>query len=142
MKKVFALMSLLLVVIMVFTACGATGTTTPASTAATDSAASASSTAAAAEPTKTEPAAELTVAYITFGAEPKDAQLVSDALSKLTLEKINATVKLLPINAGQYNQQLNLMLTSNEALDAFVVFFDNRSAFVSKGSVIELDSLL
>ncbi|NTV90028.1 MAG: ABC transporter substrate-binding protein [Clostridiales bacterium] len=34
------------------------------------------------------------------------------------------------------------MLTSNEALDAFVVFFDNRSAFVSKGSVIELDSLL
>ncbi len=141
MKKGFALLSLLIAVLMVFTACGSAGGNSPTSTAEA-TAPAATAQAASTAPEKTEPPAELTAAYITFGGEPKDLQMVNDELSKLTLEKINVKIKLMPINIGQYNQQINLMLSSNEALDTFVVFYDMRAGFISKGAAIELDDLL
>jgi putative aldouronate transport system substrate-binding protein len=42
--------------------------------------------------------------------------LVQEALNKITQEKINATVKLVPIGFTDWKQQINLMFSSSEKL--------------------------
>ncbi|MBB6695597.1 ABC transporter substrate-binding protein [Cohnella xylanilytica] len=85
---------------------------------------------------------ELTVAYFTFGSVPKDQQLVEAELSKLTKAKINATVKLLPISLSTWQNQINLMLTSNEKLDLMVLMGNSYANQAAKGQLVELDELL
>jgi len=93
--------------------------------------------------TNNEKPYELTMAYIVFGGNVSDAELVSQELSKLTKEKINVTVKLLPINVAAYTQQVNLMLTSNEKLDIVELFPPlNYPGLASKESLLPLDELL
>lgn len=89
-----------------------------------------------------EKAVELDIAYPIFGAVPKDLNLVQDAINKISLQKINATVKLTPVSFGNWEQQVNLMLSSNEKLDLMVVTSNLYSNFVAKGQLIALDQLL
>lgn len=65
---------------------------------------------------------EVTVAFPVFGTVPKDTELVQAEISKITQAKINATVKLMPISIGQWNQQMNLMVSSGEKLDLALTF--------------------
>ncbi len=95
--------------------------------------------------TDSGPATELTVAYFTFGNTPADLAQVQDELSRLAKEKINATVKLLPISIGAWNQQMNLMLTSNEKLDLILTGSSATLGYapqVSKGQLLPLNELL
>ncbi|MDQ0115165.1 ABC transporter substrate-binding protein [Paenibacillus harenae] len=85
---------------------------------------------------------ELTVAYFTFGSVPQDQKLIEEELSKITKEKINATVKLLPISLSAWQNQVNLMLTSNEKLDLMVLMGNTYANQVAKGQLIALDELL
>lgn len=85
---------------------------------------------------------ELNVAYPIFGAVPKELSVVQDAINKISLQKINATVKLTPISFGSWEQQVNLMLSSNEKLDLMVVTSNLYSGFVAKGQIIPLDQML
>lgn len=88
---------------------------------------------------------ELTVAFITFGNTPADIEQVQAEISKLAQEKINATVKLLPIAIGSWNQQMNLMLTSNEKLDLIVTGSSPTFGYgpqVAKGQLLPLDDLV
>lgn len=97
------------------------------------------------EPAKgneTEESYELTVAYFTFGSVPKDQLQIEQALNEITKEKINATVKLLPISFSAWQNQINLMLTSNEKLDLMVLMGTGYANQVSKGQLVEMDSLL
>lgn len=72
-----------------------------------------------------------------------DVELVQEEINKITLEKINATVKLMPIDWAAWNQQINLILAGNEQLDLLVTSaFMNYSSMVSKGQLIPLDDLL
>jgi putative aldouronate transport system substrate-binding protein len=90
-----------------------------------------------------EKATELTVAFYIHTAPPADLELVEEEISKYTKEKINATIDLVPISLGQYEQQTNLMLSSNEKLDALVV--SSRMGYnsqVNKGQLLPLDELL
>jgi putative aldouronate transport system substrate-binding protein len=89
---------------------------------------------------------ELTMAFLAFGPPPKDLELVQNEINKLTKEKINATVKLLPINASQYTQQTNLMLSSKEKLDLLITgnipgFLDYSGQSV-RGQLLPLDELI
>jgi putative aldouronate transport system substrate-binding protein len=89
---------------------------------------------------------ELTMAFLAFGPPPKDLELVQNEINKLTKEKINATVKLLPINASQYTQQTNLMLSSKEKLDLLITgnipgFLDYSGQSV-RGQLYPLDELI
>ncbi|MDR4946742.1 ABC transporter substrate-binding protein [Neobacillus cucumis] len=74
---------------------------------------------------------------------PKDLNLVQDEINKITKKKINAKVKLTPINIGNYVQQTNLMLSSNEKADLMLVtsFFGYTSQ-VAKGQLLPLDDLV
>ena len=89
---------------------------------------------------------ELTMAFLAFGPPPKDLEVVQTEINKLTKVKINATVKLLPINASQYSQQTNLMLSSKEKLDLLITgnipgFLDYSGQSV-RGQLLPLDQLI
>ncbi|WP_337102589.1 ABC transporter substrate-binding protein [Paenibacillus sp. YIM B09110] len=85
---------------------------------------------------------ELTMAYFTFGAVPQDLLLIQDEVNKIAQQKINVTVKLLPISFSAWTNQVNLMLTSNEKLDLMPLFGTSYANMVAKGQLIELDDLL
>lgn len=77
------------------------------------------------------------------GSVPKDLKIVEDEINKLTMEKINVKIKLTPINIGNYVQQTNLMLSSNEKVDLMLVasFFGYTSQ-AAKGQLLPLDDLV
>lgn len=89
-----------------------------------------------------EQATNLTMAFIGIGTFT-DIEEVQQAINKITLEKINATVKLVPIDVSAWQQQVNLLLTGSEPLDLLVTSsLFNYSTQVSRGQLIELDELL
>ncbi|MCL6601270.1 MAG: ABC transporter substrate-binding protein [Paenibacillus sp.] len=90
---------------------------------------------------KVEEPTELTVAFPLFGSVPKDMALIQDAVNEVTLKKINAKVELLPINFSSWQQQMNLMLSSDEKLDLIAVV-GSFTQFMSKNQLIPLDKLL
>jgi putative aldouronate transport system substrate-binding protein len=103
-----------------------------------------SSSAAAASPTakKLDPV-ELTWYYPENKANP-DLQLVNDAVNKITQAKINATIKLKPIEFGTYEQKMNTMVAANEPMDiiwtsSWLFKFDQNE---KKGVFQPLDDLL
>lgn len=90
-----------------------------------------------------EPPVELTLYYITFAESPADMALVQEELDRLTLEKINATVKLTPLSVSVYGEQINLLLSSQEPFDLFYnSIARNVQGQVNSGQIIPLDELL
>lgn len=88
-----------------------------------------------------EEAYELTMAYPAF-TKIDDLPLVQEEINKITKEKINATVKLMPIGAAAWAQQSNLLLTGNEKLDLIVSTAPGYLTQAAKGQYIPLDELL
>ncbi len=145
MKRSFGILALLMALLMVFAACGGGAATTPTTTAAAAStAAPAESTAAA--PAATEepkgPPTELVIAWLVTGANPADQALVEEALNKVVTPKINATVKLMPVNFGAAMQQQNLMLSSNEKVDLMMTFPYTYQMYAAQGKIQEIGPLL
>lgn len=79
-----------------------------------------------------EDMAEITMAFYT-STEPNSASLeaVEAAINEISESSINVHVKLLPISMGSYDQQVNLMIAGNEALDLMATFFVGSTAFNS-----------
>ncbi|GAE93118.1 multiple sugar ABC transporter [Gracilibacillus boraciitolerans JCM 21714] len=84
----------------------------------------------------------LTIAFPYFYGEPEDLEKVETEISKLAEEKINTTVDILALSISAYQQQMNLMLTSDEKLDLMVILADQLSPQVSRGQLHELDNNL
>jgi putative aldouronate transport system substrate-binding protein len=85
---------------------------------------------------------ELNVAYLNIGTAT-DLPEIQAAVNKITQEKINATVKFMPIDFGAWQQQINLMLAGNEKLDLLVTGSGlNFGTQAAKGQLIPLDDLL
>lgn len=76
------------------------------------------------------------------GGEPKDLKLIQDEINKMTKEKINATVKLIPIGFGAWAQQKTLMMSGNEQVDLILSGLGTYSQEVAKGQLLELDGYL
>lgn len=91
---------------------------------------------------KDEETYDITMAFLSF-TTIDDIDLVQEEINKITKEKINATVTLLPINGGAWEQQTNLMLTGNEKLDLLVTGSNyNYSMQALKGQLVPLNDLL
>jgi ABC-type sugar transport system, periplasmic component len=86
----------------------------------------------------------LNMAFMTLGTTAKDMQAVEDEVNKITLEKINAKVKVMPISQSAWIQQMTLMLSGNEKLDlAIEAGYDaSFSTQVANGQWLPLDELL
>ncbi|WP_372662334.1 ABC transporter substrate-binding protein [Cohnella sp.] len=137
-KTVTILLSVILMLTLVLAACG------NSNNGASDSTNSASKAPATGESSSSnnEKELELTVAFLAIG-NMKEVQLVQDEISKITKAKINATVKLMPIDIGAWVQQTNLLLAGNEKLDLMVgSSYFNYSSQVAKGQLLPLDDLL
>ena len=85
---------------------------------------------------------EITVAYFIYVTVPEDQELVEAEINKLVQEKINAKVKLVPIPMGNYQQQLNLMLSSGEKIDLVSLQAAHMSDFAAKGQILPLNDLI
>lgn len=137
-KAVTLLFSVLLILSLLVSACSGSnnsgnnaGSSDPAGN---DGAAAASSS--------NEKELEMTIAFIGLG-NMNEVALVEEQISKITKEKINATVKLMPIDIGAWVQQVNLLLAGNEPLDLLVTSsFFNFSSQVAKGQLLPIDELV
>lgn len=84
----------------------------------------------------------ITMAFLATSNVP-DLALVQAEINKIALEKIGATVTLMPISPAAWLQQTNLMLTSGEKLDLIVTSSDfGYDVQASKGQLVALDELL
>ena len=91
----------------------------------------------------TEEVTELNVAFYIHGERPRDLSLVQEKINEITLEKLNVTVNLMPIASGNYQQQMNLIMSGNEKLDLAVS--SGRMGFStwsSNGQLLDLNDLL
>jgi len=85
---------------------------------------------------------ELVFAFLNYG-NFTDLQKVQDEINKIALEKINATVKLTPIDAGAWSQQMNLQLVGNEPLDLIITSSGlGYEGQATKGQLVALDELI
>jgi putative aldouronate transport system substrate-binding protein len=116
---------------LVLSACSSNKETSPTSSSAATAA------------TKEEKPVELTWYYP--GPPQKDLASVQEAINKYTLEKINATVQLKPIDFGGYDQKMNTVLAANEEFDIawssggwLLQYVPN----VRKGAFLNIDDLL
>lgn len=77
------------------------------------------------------------------GTKQKDHDQVMDAINEYLKEKINATISIEPIEWGQWDQKVNLMIASREPVDIyFTAQWSNLVVNVSKGAFLALDDLL
>lgn len=136
MKRICVIISMVLVVMMVFTACG----TGSGNKSATTPESSASVSTSAASTTQKEPPTELKIMYM--ANQQKDNTLLEEAADKILAPKINVTIKLLQVNPGAYMQQQNLVLSSGEKLDLMISFPFSFSAIAAQGAIQEIGPML
>ena len=101
-----SLIALLLVVCMAAAACS--GTNDPANPASGGSGSGSGNGA-------TEKPVELTW-YMPIGSQ-RDLAAVQEEANKIILEKINATVRIMTVDFGSYDQKMNTMAAAGEAFD-------------------------
>lgn len=138
MKRAISIIAVLMAVLMLSTACGSGGSGSAAGATTANATAAATSTASE---TKSPPT-DLTMAFLVTGSQPVDLAMVEEALNKVVIPKINAKIKLLPVNFGAAMQQYNLMLSSNEKLDLMMTFPMTYSSLVGQGKIQEIGPLL
>lgn len=84
---------------------------------------------------------EVVYAYPSFSNIPADNQEVQEAINKISIEKINVKVKLLPISNSAFTNQINLMLSSGEKLDMFAML-GNYSTQIAKGALYPIGNIM
>ncbi|MBO0994685.1 ABC transporter substrate-binding protein [Bacillus sp. SD088] len=82
------------------------------------------------------------IKWYTIGTPQKDTNKVFEEVNKYTKEKINATVKLTQIDWGDFEQKMQVIISSGEPFD---IGFTNGGTYVQdaqKGAYLPLDDLL
>jgi putative aldouronate transport system substrate-binding protein len=138
MKKRSSWIVGILILLLTLTACGG-------NTASNNKKENATPSNETTAPAESEETVNLTMTYMVLN-NPTDIDLIEQELNKLTKEKINATVDLVPIQLSNYNQQINLMMTSKEKMD--LVMTGNLGSILTyaqqapKGQLLAIDELL
>lgn len=90
------------------------------------------------------PPVELTYQFPAFNGVQKDTQLVQDELNKILKQKINATIKLVEVEGGAYEEKQKLAFAAGEKSDLVFTapWLFNYANNVTQGNFIPLDDLL
>lgn len=146
-KILFIALALMLAVMMALSACSTTnksgqGTNTPSAVASQSNSPSATNTGK--DPVDKQAELEpYEVSIVYFGTPEADVALVEEKLNEFFKERINATVKLMPIAASDYQNRTELMMNTGEKMDlVFTASWLNYFGNVTKGAFLELDELL
>lgn len=70
--------------------------------------------------------------------DARDVQHVEDAFNALSVPQIGVKVKLQPITFGTYMQQIQMVLSSDDALDVFPMFSSNAGTYIDAGYVVDI----
>lgn len=92
-----------------------------------------------------EDMADINVVSISMGPIPNDVKLVEDAINEITEQEINTHVNFEIIEVGNYEQQMNLKISSNEKLDLMVTLPGGPTSLptmVSQNQCLALDDML
>ncbi|WEK55253.1 MAG: ABC transporter substrate-binding protein [Candidatus Cohnella colombiensis] len=135
-KSMMLVVSLILALTMVLSACGSkdnNSSTSPSASSGTGSDPSAG---------KTEKPVELI--WYTIGTPQRDVDKVMEEVSKYTAEKIGVTVKMTQLDWGDYDQKMKVMTASGTKMD---IMFTSSWAFdyvqnARKGAFLAIDDLL
>ncbi|MGG1519221.1 ABC transporter substrate-binding protein [Paenibacillus oryzisoli] len=77
------------------------------------------------------------------GTPQPDQAKVEEAMNKVLKDKINASIKLMPIDWGQWDNKTNLMIASREEFDIlFTAQWNGHAVNVGKGALMPLNDLL
>ncbi len=87
---------------------------------------------------------ELTWYYPNTLQSVQDIELVQAEMNKIVKEKINASIKLMPLDWGAYDQKMNVMTGAGEEFDLMFTapWSNNYFQNVSRGALLPLDDLL
>ena len=129
-KKFSLLLTSLMALTLLVTACGGNNAT------------NSTNNASGSKPAESEKPVELI--WYTIGAPQKDMDLVLAEVNKYTKDKINATINMKMIDYGDYSQKLQVNAASGEPMD---ILFTSSWAFdyvqnARKGAFMEIDDLL
>ncbi|WP_058304279.1 ABC transporter substrate-binding protein [Gorillibacterium timonense] len=77
------------------------------------------------------------------GAPQADEAVVEEALNKILQEKINATIDIIAVDWGAWDDKINLMIASRDPVDVmFTASWNGYAKNVTKGAYIDLGPLL
>ncbi|MDQ6423386.1 ABC transporter substrate-binding protein [Paenibacillus sp. LHD-117] len=84
-----------------------------------------------------------TIKFVYTGAAQKDELAVEAAINDYLKGKLDARIDLMPIDWGQWEDRVNLMIASREKVDIiFTAQWNKHAVNVAKGAFLELTELL
>lgn len=89
--------------------------------------------------------AEIIVVYPSMSTIPSGLQDVEDAINEISEAEINTHVTLQMLEMGNYEQQVNLMISSGEQLDLMITMPSGSTSFTtmtSQNQLIDITDLL
>ncbi|MBP1994493.1 ABC transporter substrate-binding protein [Paenibacillus eucommiae] len=146
LKSNIAFTSLFLVLMILISACGNNAGGNTASPAATNQSGTTGVNETGSNETeagKLDPV-ELTWYFPNTPQNMKDVAMVQDAMNVIVQSKINAKIKLIPVDWGTYDQKMNVMTGAGDTFDLMFTapWSNNYFQNVSKGALLPLDDLL
>ncbi|WP_169091211.1 ABC transporter substrate-binding protein [Paenibacillus sp. PL91] len=143
-QKTSMLLLMMLTIVLVVSACSGNNSKTNNNAEPTKDTAAETDKPASTE--EEPPASELKpykISLVYPGTPQTDEKKVEEALNKLLTEKINATIDLMPIDWGAWDDKINLMIASREEVDIiFTAQWNGHANNVSKGAFLELGDLI
>lgn len=82
------------------------------------------------------------ISYVTLGSDPTDLQMVEDAMSAYTMEKLGCKVELKSVPISNMRSQYSLWASSGEKVDLLCLFMQNMGGLISDGTLICLDDYM
>ena len=143
MKKTITVLLAVLLIASLLVGCGgsSTGTATPANNSGSASTGTASTEPATID--MNEAPYEVSIQFVGLFEENKDVAAVEEALNKITLEKINCTVDIVPVFIGNLPTTTSLGVAGDEKLDIVAVGLTSpMDNMVSQDLLLPLDDLL
>ncbi|EGG33255.1 ABC transporter substrate-binding protein [Paenibacillus sp. HGF5] len=137
-KRLFGLLAVILIAVSALAGCGGSGGKSDSGSGTTGTQ---GSTPEASGASGLEPA-ELTWYYPLLQLQP-DQKKVEEEINKIVKEKLNATVKLMPVAIGDYVQKMNTVLAAGEKFDIlWTGYMLKPEELVRKGAIQPLNGLL
>lgn len=145
-KKLVSLLMAAAMTAVLFTGCGNSSDTAGGTSSESSSEASASG-GSESTPADTGEAYEITMQVVTWGQTPEELEQVEEAINKIILPEINATVSLQPVAAWDIVNESQMALTSGEKMDVVNIFvcgagMDSISNYTSKNMILPLNDLV
>lgn len=85
---------------------------------------------------------EIVMTFPTVGVVPQDLEVVEEAVSSYSLEKLGCTVKLKPISLMEMGSQYSLWAATGEPVDLLLMYQMDMGSYIGDESVICLDEYM